>query len=114
MAAVRIFGILGALKKLKKKLENVWNLNSAFRKYNNNDDDDNSVNCDDNDDSNNNNRTLTTTLMILRFAGIEPKGFEPSRYDFIACKITLQSMTHTHKHTHINDIRFYGWNTNLN
>jgi hypothetical protein len=44
------------------------------------------VNYDDNDGSNNNNnnnRALTMTLIIIKFAGIEPKGFESSSYDFI-------------------------------
>jgi hypothetical protein len=40
---------------------------------------------------------LTMTLIILRFADIEPKGFESSTYAFTVWKITLQSMTHTHK-----------------
>ena len=48
------------------------------------------------------------TLIILKFACLEPKNFESSRYIFIVWKIILQSTTH------INEIRFYGWNTNLN
>jgi hypothetical protein len=32
---------------------------------------------------------LTMTLIIIKFAGIEPKGFESSSYDFIVWKITL-------------------------
>ena len=44
------------------------------------------MNCEDNDGSNNNNnnnRTLTMTLIILKFSGTEPNGFESGRYAFI-------------------------------